>query len=86
MFHLCIAGPHQGNNYVNSQVIRSIHKCYIFNTDRRAKTHDFVVSLTISQPISCSHVLATDFSRFLEKSNSKIIFWSCRVGFQARYR
>ena len=25
--------------------------------------HDFVVSLTISRPISCSHELATDFSQ-----------------------
>ena len=59
--------------YVNLQVIRSIHKCYIFKTDRRAKSHDFVVSLTISRPISCSHMLATNFSRFLAKSNSKNI-------------
>ena len=55
--------------YVNLQVIRSIHKCYIFKTDQRAKSPDFVVSLTIS----CSHMLATDFSHFLEKSNSKNI-------------
>ena len=59
--------------YVNLQVIRSIHKCYIFKTDRRAKSHDFVVSLTISRPISCSHMLATNLSRFLAKSNSKNI-------------
>ena len=41
--------------------------------DRLAKSHDFVVhmSLMISWPISHSYKLATDFSRFLEKSNSK---------------
>ena len=37
---------------------------------RLAKCHDFVVCLTISRPISRSHELATDFSCFLEKSNS----------------
>ena len=41
-------------------------------------------SLTILGPVSLSHELATDFSRFLENSNSKI-FWSCRVRFQVRY-
>ena len=41
--------------------------------DRLAKSHDFVVhmSLMISWPVSHSYKLATDFSRFLEKSNSK---------------
>ena len=42
-------------------------------------------SLTILGPVSLSHELATDFSRFLENSNSKI-FWSCRVRFQVRYQ
>ena len=41
-------------------------------------------SRTILGPVSFSHELATDFSRFLENSNSKI-FWSCRVRFQVRY-
>ena len=45
---------------------------------RLVKSHDFVMSLTILGPVSHSHELATDFSRFLEKSNSKQ-FWSCRV-------
>ena len=40
---------------------------------RLAKSHDFVVCLMISRPISHSHKLATDFSRFLLKSNSKKI-------------
>ena len=42
-------------------------------------------SLTILGPFSLSHELATDFSRFLENSNSKL-FWSCRVRFQVRYQ
>ena len=42
-------------------------------------------SLTILGPVSLSHELATDFSRFLENSNSKI-FWSCKVRFQVRYQ
>ena len=50
-----------------------------------SKSHGFVMSLTISQPISRSHELANDFSRFLEKSTSKT-FWSCRVHFQVRYQ
>ena len=37
-------------------------------------------SLTILGPVSLSHELATDFSRFLENSNSKILR-SCRVRF-----
>ena len=45
---------------------------------RLAKSHDF-------QPISRSHMLATDFSCFLEKSNSKKS-WNHRVCFQVRYR
>ena len=45
---------------------------------RLVKSHDFVMSLTILGPVSHSHELATDFSRFLEKSNSKQ-FWNCRV-------
>ena len=45
---------------------------------RLVKSHDFVMSLTILGPVSHSHELATDFSRFLEKSNSKQ-FWICRV-------
>ena len=43
--------------------------------------HDFVVSLTISPPISRSHELATD--NFLTKSNTKK---SCRVRFKVKYR
>ena len=39
--------------------------------------------LPILRPVSFSHELATDFSRFLENSNSKI-FWSCKVRFQVR--
>ena len=42
-------------------------------------------SLTILGPVSLSHELATDFSRFLENSNSKI-FWSCTVRFPVRYQ
>ena len=42
-------------------------------------------SLTIFCPVSLSHELATDFSRFLENSNSKI-FWSCKVRLQVRYQ
>ena len=42
-------------------------------------------SLTILGPVSFSHELATDFSRFLENSNSKI-FWSCKVRFEVRYQ
>ena len=38
---------------------------------RLAKSHDFVASLTILGPISRSNDLATDFSHFLEKSNSE---------------
>ena len=49
--------------------------------DRLAKSHDFVVhmSLMISWPVSHSYKLATDFSRFLEKSNSKSFGAACRV-------
>ena len=36
-----------------------------------AKSHNFVMSLTILQPIGCSHESTTDFSHFLEKSNFK---------------
>ena len=34
---------------------------------RLANSHAFVVSLTISRPISCSHELATDFSCLSQK-------------------
>ena len=40
---------------------------------RLAKSHDFVVRLMISRPISHSRKLATDFSHFLVKLNSKKI-------------
>ena len=42
-------------------------------------------SRTILGSVSLSHELATDFSRFLENSNSKI-FWSCRVRLQVKYQ
>ena len=42
--------------------------------DRLAKSHDFVMSLTISQPIPRSHELATDISHFL-KSQTQNKFW-----------
>ena len=35
--------------YVNLQVFRSIHKCYIFNTDRHAKSHNFTTYLMLSR-------------------------------------
>ena len=52
---------------------------------RLAKSHNFVVSLTISPPISCSREFTTDFTHFLKKSNSKKV-WSCTVCFQVRYQ
>ena len=68
--------------YVNLQVIRSIHKCYIYRYRSTCQvsrlcceSHNFTAYLMLSP------LLATDFSRFLEK-----IFWSCKFGFQARYR
>ena len=48
---------------------------------RFVKSHDFVVSLTISRPISSSH--ESDFSCFLEKPNSQktrcMTFAYCRL-------
>ena len=49
----------------------------MFEVDcRLAKSHDVFV------PISSSHELATDFSRFLEKSNPRIKFGA--VGFVSK--
>ena len=36
-----------------------------------AKSHHFVLTLTVLRPISSSHELTTDLSCFNEKSNSK---------------
>lgn len=80
MFHLCIAGPHQGNMWIYKLSDLCINVIYL----KQINVPSLPTLLWVSQSLAltCWQLISHTFS----KSWTPKIFWSCRVGFQARYR
>ena len=80
MFHLCIAGPHQGNMWIYKLSDLFINVIYL----KQINVPSLPTLLWVSQSLAltCWQLISHTFS----KSWTPKIFWSCRVGFQARYR